>query len=417
MAYAIERLVDHAARELGIDPAVLRRKNLVPREAFPHKLPNGIAYDCGDFARVLDTALAASDWDGFAARRAAAAARGRLLGRGLSVYVEASGAGFVPKDQVEIRFGRDADGRLQVTLHAASHAHGQGHETAFAQVVGAVLGLPPERFRLVTAAAGTPQLTGNLTSGARSLAGTGSVFHMAALEVVRAGRTMAARALGCDEGDLAFADGAYRAGAHGRSVTLEALALAQPDGGDHPLSLAFESKFGSTFPNGCHAVEVEVDPDTGATTITRFVACDDIGNIVNHQIVEGQIHGGIAQGFGEVFGEAALYDAATGQLLSGSFLDYPMPRAGWVGGIEIHDAPLPTAANPLGVKGAGEAGTTGSLPALMNAVVDALHMRGVRRLDMPATPARVWKALEEASAGRAEAVAVQPLEPVELPTN
>lgn len=413
MAYAVERVVDQAAHELGIDAAELRRINLVPRDAFPYKLPNGTTYDCGDFATVLGRATAAADWPGFAARRAASAVLGRLRGRGLSVYIEASGAGFVPKDQVQIRFGRDAQGALEVTLHTASHAHGQGHETSFAQIVAGELGIAPARVRLVTAAAGAPFLIGNLTSGARTLAGIGSVLLLAAREVVQRGRAPAAAALGCDAAALRFETGTYRDPASGGGIGLEELALRHPGGAGHPLSLDFESKFGSTFPNGCHVVEVEIDAATGTPSIASFVACDDIGNIVNHQIVEGQIHGGLAQGAGEVFGEEAVYDPASGQLLSGSFLDYPMPRAGWIGALEIIDAPVPTASNPLGAKGAGEAGTTGSLPALMNAVADALRTQGVARFDMPATPARLWRALAAAAAGDTAAVAVAPLDPVQ----
>ncbi len=331
MAYAVERLVDEAAHVLAIDPAELRARNLVARSVMPYKLPNGTTLTiAGDFRAALDKALAAAELvPRFAARLLPNPKRnGKLRGRGLSTFIEMSGAGFVPKDQVQLRFGRDGAGRIALTLNAASHSHGQGHETSFAQIVSGVLGLPPARIRLVTSGAQTPQLEGNLTSGARTLAGIGSVFLIAAQEVANKGRALAATALQCAESSITFIRGVYTS-AEGGSTTLEALALQHAGDGPHPLSLDFEAKFGATFPNGCHIAEVEIDRATGRATLAAYTACDDIGNIVNHQIVEGQIHGGLAQGAGEVFGEEAVYDRATGQLLSGSFMDYPMPRAGW----------------------------------------------------------------------------------------
>ena len=399
MAYAIERLIEQAAHELGIDPAELRARNLVPKEAMPYKLPNGTTYDCGDFPAVLAKALAAADWAGFAARRAQSEAQGKLRGRGLSVFIEMSGAGFVPKDQVQLRFVKDAQGRINLTLNAATHNHGQGHETSFAHIISGVLGLAPERIRLITSGPVTPQLEGNLTSGARTLAGVGSVMLLAAQEVAKNAHVLAAKALQCPESAIRFAHGVYSS-AEG-STTFEALAMQHAGDGPHPLSLDFEAKFGATFPNGCHIAEVEIDRATGTAQVVRYTACDDIGNVVNHQIVEGQVHGGLAQGAGEVFGEQAIYDAETGQLLTGSFMDYPMPRVSWVPPLTLLESPVPTAVNPLGVKGVGEAGTTGSMPALMNAVLDAMRGAGVQHFDMPATPARVWAALRSApQAGR-----------------
>jgi carbon-monoxide dehydrogenase large subunit len=217
---------------------------------------------------------------------------------------------------------------------------------------------------------------------------------LAAQEVAKKAHALAAVALQSPESAITFKNGVYTS-ADG-STTFEALALQHAGDGPHPLSLDFEAKFGATFPNGCHIAEVEIDRATGVAQVVRYTACDDIGNVVNHQIVEGQVHGGLAQGAGEVFGEEAVYDAETGQLLTGSFMDYPMPRVSWVPPLTLLESPVPTAVNPLGVKGVGEAGTTGSMPALMNAVLDALRGAGVRHFDMPATPARLWAALQAA---------------------
>ena len=389
MSYMLERLVEQAAVELNVDPAELRRRNLVPKAKFPYKTASGFTYDCGDFEGVLGDALRASDWAGFPARRAQSRSRGRLLGRGMAAYIEASGGGFAPSDQVELRFGADGG----VTMYAVSHSHGQGHETSYAQIVSAVLGVPIENFRLRN---GDPavRLVGNATGGSRSLLGVGSVMQLAAKQVVEKGLALAAKELEAAAADIEFASGAYRIKGTDRAVTLLALAKKYA-GTPQALDVKSEGKFGVTFPNGCHVAEVEIEPETGVAEVTRFAAVDDAGNIVNHQIVEGQMQGGITQGAGQVFGEHAVYDPESGQLLTGSFMDYPMPRAGLVGGLTIHEHPVPTATNPLGAKGVGEAGVSGSLPAIMNAVSDALRQAGVERFDMPATPDRIWRALRK----------------------
>ena len=395
MSYALERLVDHAAAELGVDRVELRRRNLIPRDAFPYRTPNAGVYDCGDFEGVLDQALAASQWSGFEPRRADAARRGKLRGIGLASYIEASGAGFAPVDQVEIRFRADGE----IALYAVTHSQGQGHETTFAQIVAGVTGLPRERFKL---RAGDPDvaLTGNATGGSRSLLGAGSVFRLAAEMVVEQGRALAARALGVAAAEIAFDAGTYRVRSSDRSITIEEIESRHRNAEPHPLSARAEAKFGITYPNGCHVAEVEIDPDTGVARVMRYTAVDDGGTIVNPGVVEGQMHGGVAQGAGQAFGEHAIYDRASGQLLAGSFADYPMPRAGVTRDFAVEEHPVPTQANPLGAKGVGEAGVTGSLPALMNAVLDALRPAGVTQLDMPATPARVWAALQAAPHGR-----------------
>jgi carbon-monoxide dehydrogenase large subunit len=386
MSYAIERLVEHAANELGIDPAEFRRKSFIPKNAFPYRIAAGFEYDCGDFAGVLDKALRVSHWSDFDQRKAEAKRRGRLRGRGMSTYIEATGAGFAPQDQVELRWDKEAEA---LTLYAPTHNHGQGHETTFAQVVTRELGVPLESVRLRTAG---PEfyLLGNATGGSRSLLAVGSVLMLAAREMVKKGLALAAEALEAAEADIEFVAGRYRIKGTDRSISIRDLARRR----EGALDVAYANKFGATFPNGCHIAEVEIDPQTGETEIASYVACDDAGNIINHQIVEGQVQGGLTQGAGQVLGELAVYDRDTGQLLTGSFMDYAMPRAGLVSNLKLVEHAVPTALNPLGAKGVGEAGVTGSLPALMNAVVDALRSSGVRHFEMPATPQRVWHALQ-----------------------
>jgi carbon-monoxide dehydrogenase large subunit len=391
MSYAIERLVEHAASELGVDAAELRRRGFIPKDRFPYRIAAGFEYDCGDFAGVLEKALAAADWDGFPGRKEAAKKRGRLRGRGMSTYIEATGAGFAPQDQVELRWQFDKSGDGTLTLYAPTHNHGQGQETTFAQVVTRELGVPLELVRLRTAG---PEfyLTGNATGGSRSLLAVGSVLMLAAREMVKKGLSVAAEELEAAQADIEFAAGSYRIKGTDRAISIQS--LAQRRAGE--LDIAYANKFGATFPNGCHIAEVEIDPETGEAEIASYVACDDAGNIVNHQIVEGQVQGGLTQGAGQVFNELAVYDRESGQLLTGSFMDYAMPRAGLVSNLKLLDHPVPTQLNPLGAKGVGEAGVTGSLPALMNAVVDALRSAGVSHFELPATPQRIWQALRQA---------------------
>jgi carbon-monoxide dehydrogenase large subunit len=388
-SYAIERLVDQAAHEIGMDPAEFRRRNLVPKEKFPYKIVTGFEYDCGDFEGVLDRALQAADWCGFQRRREDSKRRGKLRGRGVATYIEASGAGgFAPYDEARIDW--DADGG--VTLRAASHSHGQGHLTAYAQIVAGVLGIPMESVRLRTADPDM-NMVGNPTGGSRSLLGIGSVMLMAAQEIVKKGMALAAEELEAAAADVEFAEGVYRIKGTDRKIEIRQLAKKHPGALDIDLK---DKKVGSTFPNGCHIAEVEIDPETGVTEVASYVACDDAGNIINHQIVEGQMQGGITQGAGHILGEQAVYDPESGQLLNGSFMDYPMPRAVLVNNLRVMDYPVPTKTNPLGAKGVGEAGVTGSMPCIMNAVMDALRQGGVKHFDMPASPQRVWSALQAA---------------------
>src|SRR5258706_6399547 len=384
MSYALERLVEHAALELGMDPAEFRRRNFIRQ--FPYKIAAGFEYDSGDFAGVLDKALAANDWKNFSKRREESQKRGRLGGRGMSTYIEATGAGFAPQDQIELRWSGDGG----LTIYAPTHNPGQGHETTYAQLVSGVLGIPMQTIKLRTAGADF-YISGKATGGSRSLLAVGGVIYLGAQELVKKGMAFAAEALEAAQADIEFVEGHYRIKGTDRRIALTQ--LVKKNAGQ--LDLAYANKFGACFPNGCHIAEVEITPETGEAQIVSYIACDDAGNIINHQIVEGQVQGGLAQGAGQVFSELAVYDESC-QLLTGSFMDYAMPRPGEVAGLKILEHPVPTKLNPLGAKGVGQASVTGSLPALMNAVLDALRPAGVSHFEMPATPRRLWEALQAA---------------------
>jgi len=398
-SYALERLVDQAAHEIGMDAAEFRRRNMIPKAKMPYKLTGGFEYDCGDFEGVMNKALGLSDWSGFPAREEQSKAKGRLRGRGIATYIEMTApGGFAPYDQAHITWEEDGS----VTLRTASHNHGQSHETTFAQIVSGVLGIPMEKIRLRTAEPGF-DLTANPTGGSRTLHGLGSAMFFASQEIVKNGMKLSAEALESAEADIEFVTGDYRIKGTDRSIGISALAKKFP--GKLDLDFKDRPKVPGTFPNGCHIAEVEIDPETGETEIVSYVACDDVGNIINHQVVEGQMQGGVTQGAGHIFAEQTVYDAS-GQLLTGSFMDYAMPRAGLVGGLTVADFAVPTATNPLGAKGVGEGGVTGSMPCLMNAVMDALRRAGVKRFDMPASQERVWAALQAARDGKPEALAI-----------
>jgi aerobic carbon-monoxide dehydrogenase large subunit len=397
-SYALERLIDEAAHALGLDPAEFRRRNMIPKSKIPYKFSGG-EYDSGDFEAVMDKALLAADWKGFAERQKKAKERGKLLGRGIATYIEMSApGGFAPYDQAHITW--DDDGG--VTLRTGSHNHGQSHETTFAQIVSSVLGIPMQKVRLRTAEADS-DMTANPTGGSRTLHGLGSAMLLASQEIVKNGMALAAEELESAQADIEFVSGAYRIKGTDRSVKIEE--LASKFKGKLDLDFKERPKVPGTYPNGCHIAEVEIDPDTGEADIVRYVACDDAGNIINPQVVEGQMQGGVTQGAGHIFTEQAVYDGS-GQLLTGSFMDYAMPRAGLVGGLKVMDHAVPTPTNPLGAKGVGEGGVTGSMPCLMNAVMDALRQAGVKRFDMPASQQRVWAALQAAKAGKPDALAI-----------
>lgn len=389
IAYAIERLVDYTAHEHGFDPIELRRRNFIPQEAMPYKTANAGSYDSGDFCGVMEDALERADWGGFAARREAATRAGRLRGIGIATYLEAGGGGAAPKDQVAVEF--DASGNM--TLYAVTQSSGQGHETVFPQIVASALGIDTNSIRFHPSPPAA-DLVGNGTGGSRGVLGTGSAFKILGAKLVELAQPHAAKKLGVAQDELRYSEGRFHAG--DRSVGFVELARSLAGPGPHPLNTDAEGVFGMSYPNGCHIAEVEIDPETGTASIERYIAVDDLGHVINPVLVEGQVHGGVIQGAGQVFGEHAIYDPETAQLVSASFADYYMPRAGMVKHFEVHEHAVPTPTNALGAKGVGEAGCSGSLPALVNATVDALRPLGIAHLDMPLTPSRVWGAIRNA---------------------
>ena len=389
-AYLIERLVDEAAHEMKIDRLELRRRNFIPRDAFPYTTPTMVPYDSGDYATLLDKALQKSDWAGFEKRRAEAKARGKLRGIGLASFIEPAGAALAPKDQTLLKFGSSGN----LVLHSVTGPSGQGHETVMPEIVAREMGIDPEMITLSTGNPDGPPLIGGGTAGSRSMSSHGAAALMAAREVIRKGMELAAKDLEVAAADIEFRDGRYKVKGTDKSIGIIDLAKKQSMvAGSHPLDSGGEVPAAGTFPSGVHVAEVEIDPDTGVTSVLRYITMDDCGNVMNHTLLEGQMHGGITQGAGQVFGEEVQYDRATGQLLTGSFMDYYMPRAGLIADLQVYDHPVPSPTNPLGVKGAGEAGTTGSLPTFMNAVVDALRPIGIHHIDMPITPSKMWHAI------------------------
>ena len=397
--YVIERLIDDAARELGLDPVELRRRNVIPAASMPYRTPLGVTYDCGDFAGGMDKALRLADVAGFPARREASRARGRLRGLGVVNAIERA-AGPQP-EFAEIRFAPSG----AVTIFMGTKNQGQGHETTFKQILHERLGLDPATVRFVDG--DTDQVAFGMGSmGSRSTVIGGTALWMAADKVVAKGRTIAAKMLEVAEADIAFADGRFTVVGTDRAVGLGDVARAAFQPAQLPRGLEpglYEtgtfSPPSDTWPNGCHVCEVEIDPDTGAVELARYTIVDDVGTVINPLTLKGQIHGGIAQGVGQALMEQVVYEPESGQLLTGSFMDYAMPRADDFCDIVIESNPVPTKLNPLGAKGAGEAGTVGALPVVVNAVMDALAPLGVRGLDMPASPARVWQAIATARAG------------------
>lgn len=392
--YIRERLIDAAARETGRDPGELRRLNLIAPDQMPFTAASGQVYDSGEFEAILDKMLTQCDWAGFEERRRDSAARGQLRGRGLSLYLEVTAP--AGKEMGGLRFG--ADGRA--TMVTGTLDYGQGHHAAFAQVVSDKLGVPFDRIDLLQGDS-RELLTGGGTGGSRSIMSSGKALLDAADVVIEKGRSLAGHMLEAATEDIEFAAGRFTVAGTDRSVGLDDIVRLTVDGGlpdDLPQSLDSELVSDtpqSAFPNGCHACELEVDPATGIVTIDRYTVVDDFGTIVNPMLVEGQVHGGVVQGIGQAFMEQVVYDSE-GQPLSGSFMDYCMPRADDVPNFSLSFHPVPTAENPLGSKGCGEAGVTGALPALMNALSDALTDAGAEPIDMPATPERIWRALAAA---------------------
>jgi carbon-monoxide dehydrogenase large subunit len=400
--YVVERIVETAARDLGIDPVSIRRRNLIRPEEFPYQTPVALEYDTGNYAASLEKALALADYAGFPQRRAEAQARGRRRGIGFSCYIEACG---LAPSQLAIQLGAGVglyeSGEVRVnptgsvTVFTGSHSHGQGHETTFAQIVSAKLGIPFDAVEVVHGDTGRVEF-GLGTYGSRSLAVGGSALVKATDKVIAKGKRIAAHMLDASPDDVDFADGAFSARTSNRKLTFGEVAFAAYVPSNYPSEeepglseKAFYDPKNFTFPAGTHIAEVEIDPDTGVVDVVSFVAVDDFGHVVNPMIVEGQVHGGIAQGIGQALLEHGIYDEG-GQLVTGSYMDYCMPRADDLPSFKVDTTVTPCTHNPLGVKGCGEAGAIGAPAAVMNAVTDAL---GVRDVPMPATPERVWRTL------------------------
>ena len=395
--YLIERLIDMAARRIGSDPVSLRRRNMIA--AFPYRSALGMTIDCGRFAANLDDALAQARDAEFTARRNDAAARGRLRGLGVGCFLETARG--TPNEAAEIRF--DSDGRVLLTL--GTQSNGQGHETSYPQIAASLLGLPLERFRLVQADTRLVQ-RGAGHGGARSMHQGGTALVEAAQLVIEKGRRVAAGLLQADSAEVVFADGRFIVPGTERGIDLPAVARAAADPANLPDGMVpgLDSSVYNmldvfTFPNGCHIAEVEVDPETGVVTLERYTAVDDYGRLINPLLTTGQVQGGVAQGIGQALLEHTVYDPASGQLLSGSLMDYALPRADGLPLFDITLAELPTAANPLGVKGSGQAGCIAALQTIINAIVDALAPLGIDHIDMPATPERIWRAIRAAHRG------------------
>jgi aerobic carbon-monoxide dehydrogenase large subunit len=394
--YLIERLLDRAAAVIGIDPVEIRRRNFIPPSKMPHKTATNTTYDSGDFAHVMDECLKLADWTSFGKRAAASKKNGRLRGRGICYFLEEAS---VFNDRMELRF--DPSG--MVTIVAGTHSHGQGHATVYAQMVSEWLGVPFGNIRFVQGDTNVVPI-GRGTYGSRSMQVGGNALKKAADAIIDKAKPMAAHLMEASAGDVEFKDGRFGIVGTDRSMALTDVAkafyrpmLLPPQ---FEVGLEAAGSFSSeppNYPNGCHVCEVEVDPDSGAVAIVRYHAVDDVGRVMNHLLCEGQIHGGVAQGVGQALMEAVLYDGS-GQLVTGSFQDYCMPRADDLPEITSELTEIPSTTNPLGVKAAGEAGATGAPPAVIGAVLDALRPLGVEHIDMPATPSRVWAAMQRARA-------------------
>jgi carbon-monoxide dehydrogenase large subunit len=382
--YVMERLVEKAGREMGIAPEEIRRRNLLAKGDFPYATHAGETYDTGDFARMLDALLKLSDWDGFPARAAQSKQRGRLRGRGLSTYLEWTGA--LPTETVDIEV--DAEGN--VTVFSGTQAMGQGLETSYVQLITEVLQIPAKGVTIVQG--DTDRANGVGSVGSRSAFVGGSAVVAAGRTLIARGKQLAADALEAAPADIEFRGGRFFIAGTDRSVGLAELAARQAE--KRVRVSATQTPSTPSWPNGAQACEVEIDPETGTVELARIASVDDIGRIINHMIVEGQIQGGIAQGVGQALYEQAVYDAESGQLLTGSLMDYCVPRADqFPPMVNAFDESVPCQTNLLGVKGCGEIGTIGAVPAVVHAVLDALAEYGVSHLEMPLTPEKVWRAL------------------------
>jgi len=393
--YYMERLIDTAAAEIGVDRVELRRRNHIAPDAMPYQAPSGMAYDSGEFGALMDQALSLADWDGYDARKAASAARGKLRGRGIGSYLEVNAP--PSKEMGGLRFEEDGT----VTMVTGTLDYGQGHAATFAQIVVGHLGLPFEAIRLLQGDS-DQLIAGGGTGGSRSTIASGTALVEAAELVIEKGREAAAVVLEAATVDIEFVDGQFGIVGTDRRIgvielarqvrTLTAAGTAPSDLPDTLDVSHISNNPPSAFPNGCHIAEVEIDPETGVVEVAAYAMVNDFGTVINPLLVEGQLHGGVLQGIGQALLEHTVYDEQ-GQLLTGSYMDYAMPRAIHAPPFRFASHPVPATTNPLGVKGCGEAGCAGALPAVMNALVDALSPYGIKHFDMPATPEKVWQAI------------------------
>ncbi|MBT6117957.1 MAG: molybdopterin-dependent oxidoreductase, partial [Rhodospirillaceae bacterium] len=407
--YLVERIVDQAARLTGIDRAEIRRRNFIPRDAFPYQTPVVVQYDSGDYQSTLEIELKEADYDGFETRRKASADKGKLRGIGISTYIEACGiAPSAVVGSVGARAGLYESAAVRVnptgsvSVFTGSHSHGQGHETTFAQLVSEQLGVPFDQIEIVHGDTNRIPF-GMGTYGSRSLAVGGSALVKAMDKVIEKGKKIAAHIMEAAVEDIEFKDGSFTVAGTDKAMALAEISGAAYVPHNYPITelepgleeQAFYDPLNFTFPGGCHICEVEIDRDTGVVDIASFVAVDDVGRVINPMIVEGQVQGGIAQGIGQALYEACVYDS-DGQLVTGSYNDYNMPKADLIPNMRVQTHNTLCTHNPLGVKGVGEVGAIGSPPAVMNAVLDALAPLGIHHMDMPATPQKVWAAINGA---------------------
>jgi len=399
--YIMERLVGKAAQEMGIDQAELRRRNLIKQGAFPYATKTGWTYDTGNYVAAMDKCLALADWKGYEGRRAKSEASGKRRGRSIVYYVDNTG---IFNDRMELRF--DPTGML--TIVAGTFSHGQGHETTYAQMVSDWLQIPFDKIKFVQGDTDAVAI-GRGTYGSRSMMVGGSALRAAVNELIENGKKFAAHFMEANAADITYVDGKFTIAGTDKAMPLLQIAGMSfiPMGipGELGVGLRGAGAFTAnvpSFPNGCHICEVEIDPDTGAVTLDRYAVVDDIGTVVNPLLAQGQIHGGVVQGVGQALMEDIVYDRASGQLLSGTAMDYAVPRAGDMPSIGVDFSPVPSKSNPIGVKGVGEGGTVASTPTVMNAIVDALAPLGVPDVAMPATAERIWRAIRETGRKAAE---------------
>jgi carbon-monoxide dehydrogenase large subunit len=394
--YFTERLIEHAARAMGLDPVELRRRNFIASSAMPHTTQTGVTYDSGDFAATMAKCIELADWDGYEARKQATVKQGKLRGRGLIYYLETCG---IFNDRMELRF--DPSG--SVTIVAGTFSHGQSHATTFAQMVSEWLGVPFDSIRFIQG--DTNQVSfGRGTYGSRTSSVGGGALKVASANLIEKAKSLASHLMEAAPADIQFENGRFTIVGTDKSMALVDVAKAAyapmflPPGFGVGLEASGAADGIPNFPNGCHVCELEIDPDTGIVAIDRYTVVDDVGMVINPLIVEGQIVGGLAQGFGQALQELVRYDPDSGQLLSGSFNDYTMPRAEDMPEFECAFNNVPCKTNALGIKGAGEAGSVGAPPAVINAIIDALAPMGIKTIDMPATPLRVWETIHGAKA-------------------